>query len=213
MATNLRQRIGLYILVFGIQSLYLPLNHGLQEGVILDTRWDRHIPIWPVWIVPYSLATTIWLAGYAWAALRMEEHLYRALIGASVLTTVTAIVTFALYPTYVVRPVLVGDDWATAWLRLVYATDGAFNAFPSGHVYFTTIMTFFWSHWYPRWRWAWVGFCLVVVLSTLFTGRHYIPDVIGGAALAWVSCRVGLRFVRLGRIGARSDAGWRLFPG
>ncbi len=212
MSRTLAWRFGLYALVLGIQSLYLPLNHGLQEGVVLDTRWDRYIPIWPIWIVPYSLATTIWLVGYAWAALRMEEQLYRALIATSVLTTAIAIVTFTLYPTYIVRPVLVGNDWATAWLRLVYATDGVFNAFPSGHVYFTTIITLFWSRWYPRWRWAWAGFWLIVTLSTLFTGQHYIPDVFGGTGLAWASYRVGIWFVGLGREGRQSGASWRLFP-
>lgn len=197
MSKSLSRRIGLYALVFGIQSLYWPLNQGLQDGMILDTRWDRWIPLWAVWIVPYSLACPAWLGGYAWAALRMEERLYRALMVASVLATATAIATFALYPTYVIRPRLVGDEWATELMRMLYATDGAFNAFPSGHVYFTTIMTLFWIRWRPGQRWLWVAFWLVVSLSTLFTKQHYIPDVIGGAGLAWVSYRVGLWWVGL----------------
>lgn len=125
MTAKLWQRLGLYLVVFGIQSLYLPLNHGLTEGVILDTRWDRCIPLWPVWVVPYALFWPLWLVAYAWAAWRMEERLYCSLILASVISTVTAIATFYLYPTYVVRPVLVGADWATQWLRTLYATDGA----------------------------------------------------------------------------------------
>lgn len=211
MKTNLLQRFGLYVLVFGVQSIYLPLNHGLQEGVILDTRWDQYIPIWAIWIVPYSLAWPIWLAGYAWAALRMEEKLYRALITASVLATVAAMCTFVLYPTYVVRPELMGTDWATEWLHLLYRTDGVFNAFPSGHVYFTTIMTLFWSLWYPRWRWAWAGFWLVVVLSTLFTGQHYIPDILGGLGLAWVGYWVGVWWAGLEPVDRqKSEERWPL---
>ena len=213
MATNLKQRIGLYLLVFAIQSIYWPLNQGLQEGTIFDTRWDKYIPILAVWIVPYSLAWPVWLAGYAWAALCMEEKLYRALIVASVLATVTAMITFALYPTYVVRPLLAGTDWATEWLRLLYNTDGVFNAFPSGHVYFTTIMALFWSRWHPRWRWVWIGFWLTVALSTLFTGQHYLPDVFGGAALAWVSYRVGVWFMGLERVDGRTNADWWPSPG
>jgi len=213
MNAKLRQRFGLYILVFAIQSLYMPLNHGLQEGTIFDTRWDAYIPLWPVWIAPYALCWPLWLAGYGWAALRMEAKLYRSLIVASLLATVTAISTFALFPTYVVRPVLVGHDWATEGLRMLYAMDGAFNAFPSGHVYLTTIMALFWSRWHPRWRWAWLGFALIVALSTLFTGQHYIPDVIGGALLAWVGYRVGLWFTGPRRRGAQADDDWGLSPG
>jgi len=195
MKINFVQRIELYVLVFAIQSLYMPLNHGLPEGIILDTRWDAYVPLWPMWIVPYSLCWPLWLAGFAWAALRMEEHLYRALIVTSVVATTTAIGTFFFFPTYVIRPALVGHDWATEWPSILYATDGIFNAFPSGHVYLTTIMALFWSRWFPSWRWLWMGFALIVAFSTLFTGQHYIPDVFGGAALAWVSYQVGLWFV------------------
>lgn len=213
MATNLLRRIGLCIIVFAIQGLYKPLNHGLQDGVIFNTRWDAYLPLWPVWIVPYLLCQPLWVMGYGWAALRMDDKLFRSLILASVITTVTGISTYVLFPTYVVRPALVGNDWATEWLRMLYATDGVFNAFPSGHVYLTTIMALFWSRWYPRGRWVLMGFALVVAISTLVIGQHYIPDVIGGAGLAWASYRVGVWFVGLERVGARPDAGWRLFSG
>jgi membrane-associated phospholipid phosphatase len=33
---------------------------------------------------------------------------------------------------------------------------------------------------------------ILVVLATLFTGQHYIPDPIGGLLLAWFGYRVGL---------------------
>jgi hypothetical protein len=32
----------------------------------------------------------------------------------------------------------------------------------------------------------------MVILATLFTHQHYLPDPIGGLALAWFSHRVGL---------------------
>ncbi|MFZ1755353.1 MAG: phosphatase PAP2 family protein [Caldilineaceae bacterium] len=213
MRSNLLQRVGLYVLVFAIQSLYLPLNHGLKEGTILDTRWDVYIPVWAIWIVPYAIAWPLWLAGYAWAVLRMPEKLYHALIAASVLATATAISTFALFPTYVVRPVLTGSDWATQWLRLLYATDGVFNAFPSGHVYLTTIMALFWSRWLPRWRWVWLGFALVIALSTLFTRQHYIPDVLGGAALAWMSYQIGTWLMRPAEARQERNQGKQAYPG
>ncbi|HRJ43187.1 MAG: phosphatase PAP2 family protein [Caldilineaceae bacterium] len=209
MDLTLTRRIGLYALVFAIQSLYMPLNHGLQEGVIFNTRWDAYIPLWPLWVVPYALYWPLWLAAYAWAALRMEEKLYRALIVASVLATATAISTFALYPTYVIRPALVGTDWATEWMRILYATDGVFNAFPSGHVYLTTVLALFFSLWHPRWRWVWAGFVVVVILSTLFTAQHYLPDIFGGLGLAWASYRVGVWWMGLENVGRETNEEWR----
>ena len=106
MNARLRQRFGFSALVFAIQSLYMPLNHGLQEGTIFNSSWDAYIPLWPVWIVPYALCWPLWLAGYAWAALRMEEKLYRALIVASVLATSIAIATF-----FSIRHMLFGRLW------------------------------------------------------------------------------------------------------
>jgi hypothetical protein len=33
---------------------------------------------------------------------------------------------------------------------------------------------------------------VIVVLATLFTHQHYLPDPIGGLALAWFGYRIGL---------------------
>jgi membrane-associated phospholipid phosphatase len=50
----------------------------------------------------------------------------------------------------------------------------------------------FYARWYPRLRLLWLGILIVVGLSTLFTGQHYILDVIGGIFLGWVGYRFGL---------------------
>ena len=33
---------------------------------------------------------------------------------------------------------------------------------------------------------------VVIVLATLFTHQHYLPDPIGGLLLAWLGYRIGL---------------------
>jgi membrane-associated phospholipid phosphatase len=70
-----------------------------------------------------------------------------------------------------------------------------YNAFPSGHVYITTLIALFWSRWFPQWRWFWGATVIVICLATLFTGQHYLPDPIGGLILAWVGYQIGLRCV------------------
>jgi membrane-associated phospholipid phosphatase len=77
-------------------------------------------------------------------------------------------------------------------LNWIYATDHMYNAFPSGHVYITTLIALFWSRWFPKWRWLWIATVIVVVFATLFTHQHYLPDPIGGLALAWFGYRIGL---------------------
>ena len=122
----------------------------------------------------------------------MEEHLYEAFFIASAFVSVAAMTIFTLFPTYVDRPSLSAGDWPTQILSLIYSKDYAYNAFPSGHVYVTALIALFWSRWYPKWRWLWTSTVVIIVLATLFTHQHYLPDPMGGLALAWFGYRIGL---------------------
>ena len=179
-------------LVFGIQALYFPLNHFLKGGIEFKTTFDAYVPLWPIWAVPYVLISMWWVVASIWAVWRMEERLYEAFFIASAFVSVSAMTIFTLFPTYVVRPALSAGDWSTQILNWIYSNDYAYNAFPSGHVYVTTLIALFWSRWFPRWRWLWAATVVMVALATLFTHQHYLPDPIGGLALAWFGYRIGL---------------------
>jgi len=179
-------------LSFGIQALYFPLNRFMQGGMEFKTALDSYIPTWSIWVIPYSSICVWWVAAYLWAAWRMEEHLYEAFFIASAFVSVSALTIFAVFPTYVVRPALSATDWTSQLLNWVYVRDYMYNAFPSGHVYITTLIAFFWSRWFPKWRGFWTATVIVVGLATLFTHQHYLPDPIGGFLLAWLGYRIGL---------------------
>jgi hypothetical protein len=179
-------------LVFGIQALYFPLNQFLKGGMEFKIALDAYVPLWPIWVVPYMLICVWWMVASLWTVLRMEDRLYEAFFIASALASVTALTIFATFPTYVVRPAHPDINWATHLLNWVYTKDHMYNAFPSGHVYITTLIALFWSRWYPRWRWICGASVVIVVLATLFTHQHYLPDPVGGLALAWFGYRIGL---------------------
>lgn len=179
-------------LLFGIQALYFPLNRYLQGGIEFKTPLDEYIPLWSVWVLPYALTCWWWVLAYVWAAWRMEERLYEGFFLASAVMQVSALTIFALFPTYVMRPTLFAEDWSSQLLHWIYTNDHAYNAFPSGHVYITTLIALFWSRWFPKWRWLWRMSVVFAVFATLFTHQHYLPDPIGGLALAWFSYHVGL---------------------
>jgi membrane-associated phospholipid phosphatase len=179
-------------LLFGIQALYFPLNRYLQGGMEFKTPLDGYIPVWSIWVLPYALACWWWAIAYIWAAWRMDEHMYEAFFLSSAVMQVSALTIFTLFPTFVVRQALPAGDWMTQLLGWVYTHDYAYNAFPSGHVYITTLIALFWSRWFPKLRWLWAVTVIVVIFATLFTGQHYLPDPIGGLALAWLSYHVGL---------------------
>jgi len=41
----------------------------------------------------------------------------------------------------------------------------------------------------------WIVILIIIPLSTLFTGQHYILDVVAGFAVGWVGYRFGLWWV------------------
>lgn len=204
------QRVAWCGLLLAAQSLYLPLNRWMTGGVALSTPLDALVPLWPIWVVPYALCWPWWLLAYLWAAHQMEARLFRALALGTLFTILAAMAFYFLFPTYVIRPTLTGSDWASAWLRDIYAADGRYNAFPSGHVYLTTLISLFWARWFPRLRWWWASLVVIVSLATLFTGQHYVLDPIGGALLAWIGYRLGLGLVYGREAGARRPAGLAL---
>jgi membrane-associated phospholipid phosphatase len=150
------------------------------------------VPVWPIWVFPYGLACAWWIVAYLWAAWRMEDRLYEAFFIASAFASVAALTIYTVFPTYVIRTALPGTDWPSQLLNWIYTNDYAYNAFPSGHVYITTLIALFWSRWFPQWRWALAVTVVMVILATQFTGQHHLPDPIGGLALAWFSYRIGL---------------------
>ena len=79
-----------------------------------------------------------------------------------------------------------------ALIRFIYSHDRVYNAFPSGHTYTTMLLCLFWCRWRPRRCWLWIVTAVIVLLSTLFTRQHNLPDLIGGALLAWGGYRFGL---------------------
>ncbi|HJR82082.1 MAG TPA: phosphatase PAP2 family protein [Anaerolineales bacterium] len=179
-------------LLFGIQALYFPLNRFLQGGMEFKTALDDYVPLWPIWVIPYGLICIWWIVAHLWAAWRMEERLYESFFIASAFASVAALTIYTIFPTYVIRPEVSANDWTSQLLNWIYTNDYDYNAFPSGHVYITTLIALFWSLWFPKWRWLWIATVILVAFATLFTHQHYLPDPVGGLALAWFSYRIGL---------------------
>lgn len=185
-------RLGMTILVVGVTSLYFPLNRKLTGGFNLSTRFDTWVPLWPVWVIPYLLCLPVWVGGLIWAIWKMDEELFRSFISACLFVQMSAMSLFYFFPTYVKRPILNSGNWATQILQMVYRNDGDYNAFPSGHVYQTSLICLFYNHLYPGYSWLWTCIVVIVALSTLFTRQHYLVDPLGGLAIAWFGYRLGL---------------------
>lgn len=188
---TLSRRGILIFLACCIQMLYIPTSERITGGIEPKLSIDI-FPIWPIWVLPYVLCYLLWFLAMAWIILKTEDRSFRSCLAACMLTFAIGVITFIFFPTYVRPATLEGNDVFTVSLRMIHETWGRYGAFPSGHVYITTILTLFFSRWYPRYKLLWMMLLVIISLSTLFTGQHYILDVIGGYVVAWVGFHFGL---------------------
>jgi len=183
----------LYLLIsLALLCLYFPINRLMGGGLNLETTLDTYIPILPVFSIPYLLFIPFWIFALVWSTWKMEKRLFKSFMIALISVISTSMIFYVIFPTYVDRTLQTGKDWPTVILNSIYSHDKAYNAFPSNHVYMTTLIALFWSRWFPHFKWALAGSVILVVLSILFTGQHYLVDPLGGIFLAWMGYRFGL---------------------
>jgi membrane-associated phospholipid phosphatase len=194
-ALTLNKRIFYVFLVCCIQMIYIPTSNRIAGGIEPKLPIDI-FPIWPIWILPYVLCYFLWLSSITWIILKMEDRLFRSFIAACILTFALGTTTFIFFPTYIPVIPVEGNDIFSALMRIIHENWGRYDAFPSGHVYITTLFTLFISRWYPRRRFLWISILIIVSLSTLFTGQHYVLDVLGGYLVALAGYRFGLWWSR-----------------
>lgn len=190
--TRYPQRIGWMLFAFGVQALYFPVNWSVQPTLLLKTPLDALVPLWPAWVLPYVLTWVMWLGCATWAVWKMEPRLYKAAVAALLATACVGLACFLVFPNYTERLLVTGDDRPAQLLRGIQGMTHAANAFPSAHVYITTLIALFWVRWYPRHRAAWIAIVAVVSCSTIFTHEHHLLDVVGGLALGWAGFHFGL---------------------
>lgn len=174
-----------------IQMVYVPTSNRIAGGIEPKLSIDV-FPIWPIWVLPYVLCYLLWFTAIAWIIFRGDDGQFRSFITACMLTFALGALTFIFFPTYVDRASLDGSDLFTLLLRAIHEDWGRYAALPSGHVYITTLLALFYGRWYPRYKLLWILALVIVSLSTLFTGQHYILDVLGGYLVAVAGYYFGL---------------------
>ena len=185
------KRVLLVLLACCIQMIYIPTSNRVSGGIEPKLAIDV-FPLWPIWVLPYVLCYVFWLSSIVWIIFKVEDRYFRSFIAACILTFSIGNIIFIFFPTYVPRRLLQGTDLFTSLLRVIHGHWGRYDAFPSGHVYITTLLTLFFSRWYPRQKILWILILVLVSFSTLFTGQHYILDVLGGYAVAFMGYQFGL---------------------
>jgi undecaprenyl-diphosphatase len=74
---------------------------------------------------------------------------------------------------------LAGDDSGFHFFRF----GAKFASFPSGHTATSVAAAIAFSVLFPRYRWVFAGFALLIGISRIVIDAHYLSDVLGGAAV------------------------------
>jgi len=190
----LSRRLLWFLLIVVIQSVYFPVSQATSGGILPKLAIDV-IPVYPIWVVPYYFTYAVWIFAIYWTLFRLDARSFRAAIAGALLTVTVGALTFLFFPTYIELPVIVGADVFSTMLRAVQLAGGTHAALPSAHNYGTMLVSSFAIHFYPRWRWFWSAVIVTIALSTLFTGQHYILDVVAGLVLGFVGYKFGVWWV------------------
>lgn len=192
------------IVVCCIQLIYIPTSERIYGGIEPKLFLDI-VPVWPVWVVPYVLCYPLWLVSILWAMFKMDDRMFRSFILAFIITCAVSVSIFISVPTYVPQAEIAGSDIFSSILRYIHENWGRYNAIPSGHIYITALLAFFYIRWYPDQKSFWIAILVIVSFSTLFTAQHYVVDILAGLLVAFVGYYLGLRWIgfSLGRVGVR----------
>lgn len=189
-------RVLLIVLVWCVQMFYIPTSNRHFGGIEPKLPID-HFPVWPIWVIPYVACYALWLAGAIWAVFRMDDDLFRSMVAAFLLTCTVSVSIYIFFPTYVPAETIKGHDLFASLLRFIHQNGGRYNAFPSGHVYITTLLALFYNRWYPRYKAWWILIPTIVGLSTLFTHQHFVVDIVGGVVVALLGFHFGMLWAGL----------------
>jgi membrane-associated phospholipid phosphatase len=165
-------------------ALYFPINRLAHGGLQLALPLDQHTPLYPPSIVPYLLASLSFVIVPVWAALRVPRGDFEEYIAAILLATWTSYVVYIAFPTYVTRPEIVSKDIFSTVISALYRTDLAYNAMPSGHVFYSTLSFLYLERWRPRYKLVWLASWVIILASALLTRQHNILDLMAGIFLA-----------------------------
>jgi membrane-associated phospholipid phosphatase len=186
-----RHRLFWLAVILASLVLYFPINRVAHGGIQLLLPIDRLIPTFPPAVVPYLIGDVLFIGLPVWATLRFKTGEFEGYNISILLATGISYIIYLTFPTFVTRPEITSTDVFSNILRLLYQTDRAYNATPSGHAIYTTLSFFYLSRWKPGWRLIWFAGTVLILASTLLTGQHYVLDMAAGIAVAGLAYIIG----------------------
>jgi len=179
------KKLALVIFVSFIIYLYVPLNKLRYPLIIFKTPIDDYIPFLPFFVVFYFIVHNILLYGtMAFSFIRENKRFY-TFFYSMILANLVAYSIYYFFQSTIIRPPIIGHSIFSLGVAKIYSTDLLYNAFPSGHAYYSTIVLMHWLKSNVKKSIKIIISVLIslVLMSTLFIKQHFILDIIAGVSL------------------------------
>ena len=191
------KRILKILFVISSMLLYIPVNRLISGGYNLKTDIDSYIPLLPIFVVPYLFGLVFWLYSIVKINISKDEKLIKEFNITFVLASILSVIIYVLIPTFVTRPVVIGNDIFSNILNLIYSNDHVYNAAPSGHTFYTILSFIGLNRLIPSKKYIWGILSVLIIVSTVLTKQHNFLDIVIGIVFALGILFVSKKIVRV----------------
>ena len=168
---------------------YFPMNHLRVHGrgAFHNARLDARIPLVRYFVIPYIalfpyLLFTVMVISQT--ALVFEFALSIAI------AVWSAVLTWYLFPSRLRRLRDIGVDTFSQMIVWIYSHDHGNWSFPSSHVFYAIICSYYLVLALPAYTLAFVLIGWLIVVSTVFVKQHRVIDIFGGFIWAVVAIAI-----------------------
>ena len=185
----------------------------IGEPLIMKAWLDEHMPLIPMFVVPYLSFHPLVMVVVPLLSLRFGGRKAFLTNGIAIMVSQALLdVAYFFFQTQIPRTKTPGND-VFGWIltNVVYGNDEPLNGFPSNHVTWTVVsMIALWRihKAIPRTAMVMQGWFLLIIPATVLLQQHYIIDIYGGifvAFTAYWSCMFAIEKPNLALADAGSD--------
>jgi len=163
-----------------------------DKGIGINNWIDDRIPFLIWFVIPYAIWMPLLYISFIYLGLKDRSLYWRTIIAYNAAVIVCNII-FILFPTYMPRPDISGNDIFTMLVQFIYSNDEPVNCFPSIHCLTSYLLLITMNRHKLLTAGLRITFSIVflsIIASTVFIKQHAWVDVVGGVLLAEAAYRI-----------------------
>lgn len=180
-----RSLIFFALFLFEITFIYKLIQNHPYNVRIFKTPFDDRIPFLSIFIIPYLIYYFYIFIPFI-LSIRNEKSFFSCSISYFFAATILSLF-YIFFQTTITRPDIYPDNIFNKLVLFIYTIDKPLNLFPSGHTTFSILANLCLIRINRKLSIIICPITLLIVLSTLFIKQHFIPDVISGIILSFLT--------------------------